>query len=253
MVTLVAPWAWKRGLWTWVVFCGKAHFAATLRLFTVPFRVLWVLNSFWIFDASLKSLNSFWRVCIFFRFLQFFRVKNIKKILAGPDSKTDPHFLYPYIFSYHRVKIWLETQRSLRYAPRLGHAACRLGLFFCRKAHFATTLRLFTMPFCILWVLNSFWGLWCPSEKFELIPTSLHIFFSISQFPRVKNIKNYLRCLIRKLTHISRILTFFPTTVQKSSSKRDDYSGTHQGLAMRPADVGCFLRKILNKYMKAQN
>lgn len=134
MVTSVAPWAWPRGFRTWVVFCGKAHFAATLRLFIVPFRVLWVLNSFWDFQCLSEKFELILTSLHFFLFLQFFRVKNIKKILAGPDLKTDQYFLYPYIFSYHRVKIWLETQRSLRYAPWLGRAACRLGLFFLQKS-----------------------------------------------------------------------------------------------------------------------
>lgn len=142
MVTSVALWAWPRGFRTWVVFCGKAHFAATLRLFIVPFRVLWVLNSFWDFRCLSEKFELILTSLHFFFIFTIFRVKNIKEILAWPDSKTDPHFLYPYIFSYHRVKIWLETQRSLWYAPWLGRAACRLGLFFffCKKAHFATTL-----------------------------------------------------------------------------------------------------------------
>ena len=123
-----------------------------------------------------------------------------------------------------------------------GHTACGCVLFFYGKAQFAATLWFFTMTFRILWVLNSFWGLRCPSEKFEPILTCFH-FFLFSQFSSVKNIKKILAGPESKSTENSSILTFFSTTVQKFGSKRDD--------VVRAMSMGT--RRILNKYMKAQN
>lgn len=168
-----APWAWPRGLQTWAVFCRKSQFVITLQFFIVSFCVLWSLNSFWgLWCPSRKFELIPTRLHIYFDFLQFPRVEIIKKIIAGPDSKTDPPFPSPCIFSYLRAQMWLERNGHFGSRLRLGHVACKCGLFFQKRSicHnssiFYHVISCFILPKFIL-------GLRCPSKKFELILTCL--------------------------------------------------------------------------------